>query len=77
MDFDWKWEFGASSARSSVWCSPAGGFFLEKHDFYENHSPNKALAEEGFLLIFYRVAFVPPVLLVVRVPKPGYLSPGT
>ena len=50
MDFDWKWGvwignegFGASPARSSVCCSPAGAVFvlllqktmcfLQKHDF--------------------------------------------
>ena len=30
-----NWGFGAFPARSSVWCSPAGGFFPEKHDFYK------------------------------------------
>ena len=36
MDFHGNGGFGASPARSSVWCSPAGGFFFsEKHNFWE------------------------------------------
>ena len=31
MDFDGKGGFGASPARSSVWCSPAGFFFSKKN----------------------------------------------
>ena len=36
MDFVGNGGFGASPARSSVWCSPAGGFFLfEKQHFLQ------------------------------------------
>ena len=41
MDFIENGGFGASPIRSSVWCSPAGGFFsqkntllIKKHVFY-------------------------------------------
>ena len=34
IDFNENVGFGASPARSSVWCSPAGGlFFQKKHPF--------------------------------------------
>ena len=36
MDFVGNWGFGASPARSSVWCSPAGAScFSEKHHFFD------------------------------------------
>ena len=33
MDFVENGSFGASAARSSVWCSPAGAFFIRKTIF--------------------------------------------
>ena len=42
------------------------------------YSPNKALAAEGFLLIFYRITFLFQDLpSSAKEPKPRYLSPGT
>ena len=48
MDFDWNWGFGASPARSSVWCTPAGTFFPEKHALHA-----KTLLFINFPMIFH------------------------
>ena len=46
---DWKWGVWCIPIRSSVWCSPAGGFFFQK-----NMTFVKNMIFDDFQMIFHQ-----------------------
>ena len=58
MNFDGNGGFGASPARSSVWCSLAGGFFRRKTALLRKH-----MIFCDFQMIFHKKG---PNLLLTR-----------